>query len=51
MKLISIIVPVLNEAANIERLCDAVNRVLEPIADRYAWELIGKHPEGMRDGV
>jgi polyisoprenyl-phosphate glycosyltransferase len=40
MKLISIVVPVFNEEANIERLYDAVNRALEPIADRYAWEFV-----------
>ena len=40
MKLISIVVPVFNEEANIERLYEAVNRALEPIADRYAWEFI-----------
>jgi dolichol-phosphate mannosyltransferase len=40
MKLISIIVPVFNEEANIDRLYDAVNRALEPVADRYVWEFI-----------
>jgi glycosyltransferase involved in cell wall biosynthesis len=40
MQLISIVVPVFNEEANIERLYQAVNRALEPIADRYAWEFI-----------
>jgi glycosyltransferase involved in cell wall biosynthesis len=40
MKLISIVVPVFNEEANIERLYQAVNRALEPIADRYAWEFV-----------
>src|ERR1700676_1502758 len=40
MQLISIIVPVFNEEANIERLYEAVNLALEPIADRYEWEFI-----------
>jgi glycosyltransferase involved in cell wall biosynthesis len=40
MKLISIVVPVFNEEANVERLYEAVNRALEPIADRYEWEFI-----------
>src|ERR1700676_2763885 len=40
MKLISIIVPVFNEEANVERLYEAVNRALAPIADRYEWEFI-----------
>jgi glycosyltransferase involved in cell wall biosynthesis len=40
MKLISIIVPVFNEEANIERLYEAVNLALAPIADRYEWEFI-----------
>jgi polyisoprenyl-phosphate glycosyltransferase len=40
MKLISIVVPVFNEEANVERLHEAVNRALAPIADRYEWEFI-----------
>jgi glycosyltransferase involved in cell wall biosynthesis len=40
MQLISIIVPVFNEEANIERLYEAVNLALAPIADRYEWEFI-----------
>src|ERR1700676_1334940 len=40
MKLISIIVPVFNEEANVERLYEAVNRALAPIADRYEWEFV-----------
>lgn len=40
MTLISIIVPVYNEEANIEALYDAVNGTLEKIADRYIWEFI-----------
>jgi polyisoprenyl-phosphate glycosyltransferase len=40
MKLISIVVPVFNEEANVERLYEAVNRALEPVADRYEWEFI-----------
>jgi glycosyltransferase involved in cell wall biosynthesis len=40
MKLLSIVVPVYNEEANIEPLHEAVSRVLEQVADRYSWELI-----------
>src|ERR1700730_7053476 len=40
MQLISIIVPVFNEEANIERLYEAVNLALQPIADRYTWEFV-----------
>src|SRR5260370_2970680 len=40
VKLLSIIVPVHNEEANVEPLYDAVNRMLEQIADRYRWEFI-----------
>ena len=40
VKLLSIIVPVYNEEANVEPLYDAVNRTLERIADRYRWEFI-----------
>jgi dolichol-phosphate mannosyltransferase len=40
VKLLSIIVPVHNEEANVEPLYDAVNRTLEQIADRYRWEFI-----------
>jgi glycosyltransferase involved in cell wall biosynthesis len=40
VKLLSIIVPVYNEEANVEPLYDAVNRTLERIADRYQWEFI-----------
>src|SRR5947208_15795006 len=40
VKLLSIIVPVHNEEANVEPLYDAVNRTLEQIADRYCWEFI-----------
>jgi glycosyltransferase involved in cell wall biosynthesis len=40
MKLISIVVPVFNEEANVERLHEAVNGALAPIADRYEWEFI-----------
>jgi polyisoprenyl-phosphate glycosyltransferase len=40
MKLLSIVVPVYNEEANIEPLHEAVSRVLEQAADRYDWELI-----------
>jgi polyisoprenyl-phosphate glycosyltransferase len=40
MKLISVIVPVYNEEANVEPLYDAVNRTLERIADGYRWEIV-----------
>jgi glycosyltransferase involved in cell wall biosynthesis len=40
VKFLSIIVPVYNEEANVEPLYEAVNRVLDPIADRYRWEFI-----------
>src|SRR5262249_38796123 len=40
VKLLSIIVPVHNEEANVEPLYDAVNRTLKQIADRYRWEFI-----------
>src|SRR5207302_5114339 len=40
VKLLSIIVPVHNEEANVEPLYDAVNRTLEQIADQYRWEFI-----------
>lgn len=40
MKLLSIIVPVYNEEANVEPLYDAVVRTLERIADRYRWEFV-----------
>ena len=40
MKLLSVVVPVYNEKANVEPLYYAVNRALEQIADRYHWEFI-----------
>jgi glycosyltransferase involved in cell wall biosynthesis len=40
LKLLSVIVPVYNEEANVEPLYDAVNRALDRIADRYRWEFI-----------
>jgi len=40
MKLLSIIVPVHNEEANIEPLYEAVGRALAPVANCYSWELI-----------
>lgn len=40
MKLLSIVVPVYNEEANIEPLYQAVNEVLQTVADRYAWEFV-----------
>jgi glycosyltransferase involved in cell wall biosynthesis len=39
-KLVSIVVPVLNEEMNIELCYDALVRVLYRVADRYDWELI-----------
>ncbi len=39
-KLLSIVVPVLNEEENIGPCYDAVVRVLESVTDRYDWELI-----------
>ena len=40
VKLLSIIVPVYNEEANVEPLYHAVNQTLEPLADRYRWEFV-----------
>lgn len=40
MTLLSVIVPVYNEEDNIEPLYEAVNGVLQKIADRYTWEFI-----------
>jgi polyisoprenyl-phosphate glycosyltransferase len=40
MKLLSIIVPVYNEEANVEPLYDMVVRTLERIAGRYSWEFV-----------
>jgi glycosyltransferase involved in cell wall biosynthesis len=40
MKLLSIIVPVYNEEANVEPLYEVVKRTLERIADRYRWEMV-----------
>ena len=40
VKLLSIIVPVYNEEANVEPLYDAVNRALAPIASAYRWEFV-----------
>src|SRR5215813_13682563 len=40
VKLLSVVVPVYNEQANVEPLYHAVNRALEQIADRYRWEFI-----------
>ena len=39
-KLISIVVPVYNEAGNIDPLYDAVKAVFDPVADRYDFELV-----------
>jgi polyisoprenyl-phosphate glycosyltransferase len=40
MKLLSIVVPVYNEEANVEPLYQAVNEALQTVADRYAWEFV-----------
>jgi glycosyltransferase involved in cell wall biosynthesis len=40
VKLLSVIVPVFNEEANVEPLHDTVSRTLERIADRYSWEFV-----------
>jgi dolichol-phosphate mannosyltransferase len=40
MKLISIIVPVLNEEENVERLYEAITRVMVPLESKYDYELI-----------
>jgi dolichol-phosphate mannosyltransferase len=40
VKLLSIVVPVYNEEANVEPLYELVNRTLERIADRYRWEFV-----------
>lgn len=39
-KLISIIVPVYNEEANVRNLYNRVNAALESVADRYDWEFV-----------
>jgi dolichol-phosphate mannosyltransferase len=39
-KLLSIVVPVLNEEGNVERLYDAVTKVLASLADRYDYEFV-----------
>jgi len=39
-RLLSIVVPVYNEQANVERCARSVAAVLEPLADRYNYELI-----------
>lgn len=38
--LISLVVPVLNEERNIQRLYDTVNQTFAAIADRYDWEFV-----------
>jgi dolichol-phosphate mannosyltransferase len=38
--IISLVVPVLNEEANVRRLYDRVARVIEGLGDRYRWELL-----------
>jgi hypothetical protein len=51
MQLISIVVPVYNEEANVERLHEAVNLALAPIAGRYAPDPqpnLEKGPEGIK---
>lgn len=40
LPLISIVVPVLNEEANILPLYEAVCRVMDPVADRYRYEFV-----------
>jgi dolichol-phosphate mannosyltransferase len=40
MRLLSIIVPVHDEEANVEPLYDVLVRTLERIEDRYRWELL-----------
>ena len=40
MKLLSIVVPVYNEEANVEPLYQTVNKVLQPVAGHYAWEFV-----------
>jgi glycosyltransferase involved in cell wall biosynthesis len=40
VKLLSIVVPVYNEEANVEPLYEVVSRTLERIADRYCWEFV-----------
>jgi dolichol-phosphate mannosyltransferase len=40
LKLLSIVVPVYNEEPNIEPLYEAVNAVLQKLADRYSWEFV-----------
>src|SRR5947209_2901301 len=40
MRLLSVIVPVRNEEANVEPLYEAVNRVLQPVTGGYSWEFI-----------
>lgn len=40
MRLLSIVVPVFNEEANVQPLYDAVNRALAPLAERYTWEFV-----------
>jgi polyisoprenyl-phosphate glycosyltransferase len=40
MKSISILIPVFNEAENVERAYESVTRVLLPLADRYSYEIL-----------
>jgi len=39
-RLISFVVPVLNEEDNIHRLYETVEAVMQPLADRYDWEYV-----------
>ncbi len=39
-KLISFVIPVLNEEDNIARLYETVEAVMQPLADRYDWEYV-----------
>lgn len=40
LPLISLVVPVLNEEANILRLYERLQRIWEPLQNRYRWELV-----------
>lgn len=40
LPLVSLVVPVLNEEANIPRLYERVCRILKPLESRYRWELV-----------
>lgn len=40
LPLVSLVVPVLNEEANIPRLYERLQKIWEPLQDRYRWELV-----------